>query len=89
MHPLGLTQEEFRLIFRACEWVLIHESISADDLRRFLVARLSDGFPEVATRVAKFTDEQIGLLSREITEQQRIHRREEFRADNEAQRRQV
>jgi hypothetical protein len=73
MHALGLTPEQFRHIVRACERVLVNRLALDLDLRRFLVARLSDGSPDVAARIAHLDDHQMAALREEILTALQMH----------------
>jgi hypothetical protein len=73
MHALGLTPEQFRHIVRACERVRINPLVPDFDLQRFLTARLSDDFPDVAERIARFDDRQLADLREEVVTVLRGH----------------
>jgi hypothetical protein len=62
MHALGLTPDQFRDIVRSCERVLLTESTSTIDLKRFLTTRLSGSPSGAAARIAWFDDRQMAGL---------------------------
>ena len=68
MSTVALTPEEFRHILRICQRVLINTRTAALDLRRFLVAHLSDIRPDTAARIEQFDDRQMEALRQGILE---------------------
>jgi hypothetical protein len=66
MRSLGFSHEEFQLIVRACERVLVSPHHMDVDLKPFLVARLAGTAPELATRVAGLDNEQMAVLREEV-----------------------
>jgi hypothetical protein len=66
MRGLGFTPEEFRLIARACERVLVNPNLMEVDLKPFLVARLVGTAPELAARVAGLDNSQLAALREEV-----------------------
>jgi hypothetical protein len=59
-----LQAAEFELIVQLCQRVLINESTSAEDTRRFLVARLGDQSPQAAVHLARLDARQMEELFR-------------------------
>jgi hypothetical protein len=66
MHGLGFTPEEFQLIVRACERVLVNPHRMGVDLKPFPVARLVGTSPELVARVAGLDDNQLATLREEV-----------------------
>ena len=66
MHTLPITSDQFEHILRACERVLIDSSIPADELRFYLVLRLTARHPGVARTLVQLDEDQLESLSQEI-----------------------
>jgi hypothetical protein len=66
MHSFGFSPEEFQLIVRACERVLVSPHRMDVDLKPFLMARLVGASPELAARVAGLDNNQMATLCEEI-----------------------
>lgn len=66
MSMMALTPQEFQHVIRVCQRVLINTQTAALDLKRFLVAHLSDGCPDTAARIEQFDDRQMEALRQGI-----------------------
>ena len=66
MTSLRLTPEQFAHILRCCQGVLIDEGTAALDLKHFLVSRLSDTLPDIATRLIWCDEAQLQSLRQKI-----------------------
>jgi hypothetical protein len=66
MNSLELSPQEFRAIVRVCQRVLINTQTPSLELRQFLVTRLSESFPETATRIEGFDERQMQELRQEV-----------------------
>jgi hypothetical protein len=60
------SSSEFELILQLCQRVVINESTSAEDTRRFLVARLCNQSPRAAAHLARLDARQMEELFRRV-----------------------
>ena len=69
MDNLGLREEEFEQVLAACRLVRLR-GCTPDYLQDFLVQRLADRAPGLASRVKHFDAARMDALCRRITERQ-------------------
>ena len=62
MNAIALSQEDFSYILRCCRRLLVNSFTNPDDLRHFLVIRLAEDAPALATAVESFDEQQMKQL---------------------------
>jgi hypothetical protein len=65
MNTLGLTLDDLAEVVRTCDAIEI-ESCTPPYLKDFIATRLADAFPELATQVRRFNEEQMRAVCKHI-----------------------